>query len=117
MVRVRLEIVHVEWFLLNEVTVSHEVVHVGVSEGRPALQVSLVRLLFHLRAINVLHRRLVRRGLGHEGRALVLRHHTLVLPSASVLLIRHWVCRLALLRHSHLRAGLSLLLVHRRLLI
>lgn len=118
MVRVRVKVV--EWFpLIDEIAVGHEVVHVWVSEGRPDLHVGLVRLLLHLGTVDVLHGGLISSGLGHEGGALVLRHPTLVLPRARVLLMpRHCCFRcLALLRHSHLGTGLSLLLVDCCLLV
>ena len=53
MVRVRVEIV--EGLVLDEVTVGDEVVHVGVRQRRPGLQIGLVRRLFHLRAVYMLH--------------------------------------------------------------
>lgn len=97
MVRVGVEIV--ERFLFDEVAVRHEVVNVRVRKRRPRLHVRLVRLLLHLSSVYLLHGCLVLRN---KRSALIGRHHRLILPRARVLLTRHRIRRLSLVRHAHL---------------
>jgi len=112
MVGVGVEIV--EWLVFVEVAVRDEVVHVGVGQRRPGLQVGLVGLLLHLSAVYMLHRCLVLRN---EGGAFLRRDHALVLPRACILLARHGLRGLPLVRHPHLGTGLPLLRVDGGLLV
>ena len=113
MIGVRLEIVELllEYeFLVDEVAVGDEVVHVRVVQRRPGLQVGVVGRLFDVGTVDMVHGHLVAVGLRHYVGALIRRHHSLGGPCTGRFLIRNLIC-LAFLRHDHFRAGLSLLLI------